>query len=265
MNILAADDERMALESLIAAIEVAAPEASVQGFRKSGEALEYARENHCDVAFLDIEMRGMNGLELAKNLKEIQPDINVIFVTGYSQYMGEAFEQHVSGYVLKPVDAERVTKELRNLRFPVEEKEKEHRIQAQTFGNFEMFGDGTPLKFRYSKSKEILAYLIDRRGAAVTTQEICAVLWEDEAVTMSMKSQVRNCITDLRRTFAEYGCEEIVIRKGRDLAVDVDRFECDLYDFLRMDVSAINSYRGEYMTQYSWAEMTLGSLSTMAG
>lgn len=265
MNILATDDERMALESLIAAIEVAAPDAEIQGFRKSREALEYARENHCDVAFLDIEMRGMNGLELAKNLKELQPDINVIFVTGYSQYMGEAFEQHVSGYVLKPVDAERVKREMENLRFPVNEKEKGHRIQAQTFGNFEVFGDGVPLKFRYSKTKEILAYLIDRRGAAVNTQEICAVLWEDAPVTMSMKSQVRNCITDLKRTLAEYGCEEIVIRKGRDLAVDVDLFACDLYDFLRMDVATINSYRGEYMTQYYWAEMTLGSLNSMAG
>ena len=263
MNILAADDERMALESLVAAIEEAAPDAAVQGFRKSREALEYAQENHCDVAFLDIEMRGMNGLELAKNLKELQPDINVVFVTGYSQYMGEAFEQHVSGYVLKPVDAERVKKELVNLRYPVEEKEKQHRIQAQTFGNFEVFGDGTPLKFRYSRTKEILAYLIDRCGAAVNTQEICAVLWEDAPVTMSMKSQVRNCITDLKRTLAEYGSEEIVIRRGRNLAVDVDRFDCDLYNFLRMDVSAINSYRGEYMTQYSWAEMTLGSLNSM--
>lgn len=264
MKILAVDDERMALESLVEALEKAEPTAEVQGFRKVGEALDYAGRNHCDAAFLDIEMRGMSGMEFAKRLKELQPDVNIIFVTGYSQYMGEAFREHVSGYVLKPVTEERIKDELQNLRHPIQREETKQRIKVQCLGNFEVFVDGIPLKFRYSKTKELLAYLVDRRGALVNTQQMCAVLWEDAPVTYSLKSQVRNCIADLKHVLAENGCEELLVRSGRDLGVDVETFDCDMYRFLQMDVEAVNTYRGEYMSQYSWAEMMLGKLNKIS-
>lgn len=64
------------------------------------------------MAFLDIDMRGTNGMELAKRLKENQPKINIIFVTGYSEYMGDAFSIHASGYVLKPPTKEKIELEI---------------------------------------------------------------------------------------------------------------------------------------------------------
>ena len=264
MKILAVDDERIALESLMEAIKKAEPDAEIRGFRKAGEALEYAGQNPMEAAFLDIEMRGMNGMAFAKRLKEIQPDVNIIFVTGYSQYMGEAFKEHASGYVLKPVTEERIKDELQNLRHPVRRETPKQRMKVQCLGNFEVFVDGAPLKFRYSITKELLAYLVDRRGSLVNTREMCAVLWEDAPVTLSMKSQVRNCIADLKHVLTESGCEKMLVRSGRDLGVDVETFDCDMYRFLQMDVEAVNAYRGEYMSQYSWAEMTLGRLNKIS-
>jgi len=91
MNILAVDDERIQLEELEGTIKEAIPDAQVTSFRKPKEALEYAKQlkagNNCiDLAFLDIEMGNINGLELAKELKDISDKTNIVFVTGYSQY-----------------------------------------------------------------------------------------------------------------------------------------------------------------------------------
>lgn len=81
--------------------------------------MAWAEENVCDVAFLDIQMRSMTGLELAKQLKERQPNVNIIFVTGFSEYTGEAIQLHASGYIEKPVTEEKIRRELDNLRHPV--------------------------------------------------------------------------------------------------------------------------------------------------
>ena len=166
MKILAADDEKIALEGLENAIREAEPSAEVYGFGRAGEALEFFRENVCDIAFLDIQMRNISGIGLAKQLKVINPGLNIIFTTGYSEYMGDAFDMHASGYLLKPITSQKVRQELDNLRHPVEEKPL-HRVKICTFGNFEVFVGGNPLKFRYDLTKEMFAYLVDRCGATV--------------------------------------------------------------------------------------------------
>ena len=135
MNILAVDDEKIALEGLIQSIQKVVPDAEVAGFRRGDLAMEYASKNPVDVAFLDIEMRGENGLELAKKIKEIYPNRNIVFTTGYSEYAGEAFGMHASGYVMKPVTPEKIEKELGELRHPVETSK--NRVSCRTFGNFD--------------------------------------------------------------------------------------------------------------------------------
>ena len=100
MMILACDDERIPLELLSASIREARPEARLFAFGDPMELLDFARQNQADVAFLDIQMYGMTGLELAKRLKDLIPEINIIFVTGYSQYAGDAMMLRASGYVM---------------------------------------------------------------------------------------------------------------------------------------------------------------------
>lgn len=119
MNIIAVDDEKLALETLTDSILKVMPDRAVHGFRKPEEALEFARENRCDVAFLDIKMRGMTGLELARQLKDIRGDINIIFVTGYSEYSLNAFRLYASDYLLKPATPDAVRQALKHLRTPV--------------------------------------------------------------------------------------------------------------------------------------------------
>ncbi|MGN0813249.1 MAG: response regulator [Candidatus Coproplasma sp.] len=250
MRILAVDDERLALEALTEAIANACPQAELTGVRYAEDAIEYAKDNTCDVAFLDIEMAGINGVTLALKLKEQNPKINVIFVTGYGSYRSEAFDMHASGYVVKPVTPQKIAAELAELRYPVAENK---RIRIQTFGNFEVYLDGKPLTFRYSKSLELLAYLVDRKGATCSVGEMLAVLFEDEGDHTTYFKSIR---ADLINTLKGCGCEDIIARRHGMLGIVKEAVSCDYFDYLEGKAVGAKVYRGEYMTQYSWAEVT---------
>lgn len=117
MRIIVVDDERLALWVIKKRVQKAAPDAEIVGFRKSQDALQYAKEHRVDVAFLDVEMPGIHGLFLARHLQDIYPNVNIIFVSAAKDYMEDAWEIHASGFVLKPVSDERVAEELQHLRY----------------------------------------------------------------------------------------------------------------------------------------------------
>lgn len=256
MRILAVDDEKIALEGLVSAIKEVEPQAEIYSFQKAGEALEFYRTNACEVAFLDIQMRNMSGIDLAKEMKLLNPGVNIIFATGYGEYREEAFDMHASGYLTKPVTPQKVRKELDNLRHPIPTENKK-RIQFVTFGNFEVYVDGKPLRFKYDRTKEMLAYLVDRNGAYCTNAEIMAALWEDE----KRSSYFGNLRKDLLDTFKEKGCEDVIDAGWGKLRVKREKADCDYYDWCEGKIQAINQYMGEYMAQYSWAEFTNAALN----
>lgn len=259
MNFIAVDDEPIVLNVLMNAIREAEPDCELRGYEHPREALDTIEKGmRPDVAFLDVEMFGMTGLELAKRIREISRGTRVILVTGYPQYALEAYALHAKGYLLKPVTAAKVREELEELRLPPVSSGR--RVRVQTFGNFEIFVDGSPLHFKLSKTKELLAYLVDRRGAAVNTGELCAVLWEQKPDSLSVRSHLRTLVSDLNRALSAAGVRDILVKSRNSFAVDCDKIDCDLYRFLSQDPDAINAYMGEYMMQYSWSEMTLGAL-----
>lgn len=261
MLIYALDDEPFLLADLEEAIAEAEPTAQIHSFSRAKPALREMEENglYPDVAFLDIEMPGMSGLELAKRIKDRSPKTNIVFVTGFRQYAAEAAQLRMSGYVMKPVSAEKIRAELEDLRHPIEYK-SDKRVRVQCFGHFEVFVDEKPLSFRYSKTKELFAYLIDRKGAAVHADELIAVLWEDKPVSVSLRNQLRNSIHDLTRTLKSVGAGAVLLKTQRSFSIDVSQVDCDYYQFLQAQSSAVNTYGGEYMSQYSWPEMTIAAL-----
>ena len=252
MTIIALDDEELALEGLVDAIRACAPHAELHGFSYAEDVLEFIEAHPCDVAFLDVEMAGLNGVELAEQLKLRNPDVNIIFATGFSRYQGSAFDLHASGYLMKPITVEKVKKELANLRRPVPE---EKRIQVQCFGNFEVYLDGIPLEFKYHKTKELLAYLVDRKGALCTNGEIIAKLFGDD----NHNAYLRSLRKDLLDTLETAGCADVITQQRGKLGLVPEAIRCDYYDWCdgkRMG----NAYLGEYMAQYSWSEYTNAAL-----
>ena len=262
MLIFAIDDEQATLEELHDAIAQAAPGAEIMDFRRAGDAVAAAAEEgrRPDVVFSDIRMPGMDGLSLAVRLKREVPGVKVVFVTGYEEYAVEAFRRHVNGYLMKPVDAAMVREELDALGLPMQAADPE-KLQVRCFGWFDVFWHNEPLIFARTRTKELFAYLIDREGAACSAGEIVDILWEDLDAVKDPKAYLRALTQDLRATLASVGMEDALIRTHGQWAVRTDKMDCDYYRMKDGDPTAINAYNGEYMKQYSWAEMTLASLT----
>ncbi len=255
MRILAVDDEKDALEVLVSAIKECEPDAEVQSFNSPSEALKYAADNPPDIAFLDIRMPGMSGLDLAKKLKAINVRVNIVFSTGFSEFAPDAFSLHASGYIMKPISTRLVRKELENLRNPV--NTPNNRIFVRTFGNFELFVDGETLHFSRKPAKELLAYLVDRKGSTVTRKELCSVLLQDEAFTRKSQDYLTKIVKELQKNLDEVNAGSIVNLDRGEYSVIPENFSCDAYDYLKGVPNAFNNFYGEYMSQYPWAEKSI--------
>ena len=259
MNILAVDDEYYALELMKNSLETVASGSTVYLCRDVQSALKVARENKIDVAFLDIHMPEKNGIELARDLKQLNPKVNIVFATGFSEYMKEGIDLRMSGYIMKPVTPEAVKTELENLRNPIEWN-NEKRVKILTFGNFDVFVDGNLLKFERKQAKEILAYLVDKRGTSATYAELAAILWEDEEYDRTRQKNLQVYIASLVKTLNGVGINDLILKNRQGILVNTKIVDCDYYRFLEGDIRAINSFTGQYMSAYSWAEFTVGYL-----
>ena len=262
MRIYVIDDEPPVLKASEQVIRRALPDAEVTAFLSSAAALDALNNPYepPDVCFCDIEMPGINGLEFALRLKQISPETKIVFVTAYSEYALEAFRIHANGYILKPMNAVRVLEEIGEPLASSREAGTEF-LKVQCFGNFEVFWQGKPLLFNRKKTREFFAYLIDRKGALCSSEEIATAIWEDDGDITNTKAQIRALISDLRKTLANIGQEDVVIRQRGQVAINTDKLDCDYYRMLEGDMNALNTYKGEYMTQYSWAEITAGQLA----
>lgn len=263
MTILLIDDEPLALEMLKDSVAEACPDAVLHPFLKTSEALAFLQANPVDIAFLDIQMRGMSGLEMAVKCKQLYPKINLIFATGYDSYAIDAMTMHASGYIMKPITAEKVKKELMNLRHPLQSRPGT-KLQVKCFGNFDVcLPDGTPLQFARAKSKELLAYLVYRKGTPCSVRELAAVLFEDSDYDRKQQVYLQKIISSMMQTLKQYDLASIVQKRYNSISLDVSVLDCDYYRFLELDPGAINSYTGEFLSQYSWAEFMTGYLDRL--
>ncbi len=253
MIAIAVDDEPLMLGALAKAISASPDITALTKFSDCEAAIEHVRANPADIAFLDIQMRGMGGLSLAEKILELCPGCKIVFCTGYEEYAIPAFKLHASGYLLKPISAADVQAEINNIK-GIRRREKP--LQVQCFGNFEVFVGGEKLSFKRSKTKELLAFLVDRNGAGVTVAEICVALWEEDEAAKS-NNYIHQLFYDLRQTLAAVGAGDVFERNNYLYSVDTEKLDCDYYSYQKTGKPV---FRGEYMTQYSWAEKTCGSL-----
>ena len=259
MKVIAVDDNKKDLNLISDIVAAVIPDADFSAFDDPLSALAKAREEEIDMAILDIEMPELNGIELGRYLKKMNPFINIIFLSAHKEYGFEAMEMHASGYVIKPATEAKVRKELAELRYA--EKFGDHkRVFAQTFGSFEFFVDGKPVEFKYKKTKEIVAILVANKGAQTTNGELIANLWEDEGDPEKKMSYLKNLRQDLQNTFTRLGLEGIILKQRGSLAIAKDRIECDLYDWLEKRDTSKYKYMGDFMKQFSWSEFYMADL-----
>ena len=254
MKAIAVDDEIYMLETLQEAVSASSDIETVEAFSSCSAALAYVTENPVDIAFLDINMRGIGGLGLAEKLLALQPHCKIVFCTGHEEYAVSAFRLHVSGYLMKPITPEAVQKEIDHIKGV---KATEKLLTIQCFGNFEVFYNGEFLPFHRKKTKELLAVLVDRNGAGMTLKQICAILFPNDTDDAKNAAYLRQLVLDLKNTLKTIRAEDVLRHDTPYYRIDTNLVRCDYLSFLETGKPA---FHGEYMSQYSWAEETCAML-----
>ena len=116
--VIMVDDNKVFLNDGMPIIEEVIPNAAVIGFTKPSEAVEYAKANRIALAFLDIEMIDVSGLDVCRKLLEINQRTNVVYLTAYRDYSFDAWDTGACGFMLKPITPEGIKKQLKKLRYP---------------------------------------------------------------------------------------------------------------------------------------------------
>ena len=254
MIAIAVDDEILMLGALVKAISASPDIKEVTKFSNCEEALEFVKTHPADIAFLDINMRGMGGLALAEKIIAARPNCKIVFCTGYEEYAIPAFKLHASGYLMKPISAEDVQKEIDNIKGV---RQKEKLLTVKCFGNFEVYAKDEKLVFKRVKTKEMFAYLVDRKGAGMTAKEICVVLFPDDTDDTKNSAYLRQLVLDMKSTLKAVGAENVFRHEKPYYRIDTSLLQCDYLTYLE---TGKPEFHGEYMMQYSWAEETCAVL-----
>ena len=254
MKTIVVDDELCMLETLQEAVGASPDVTLVEPFSSCSSALAYATENPIDIAFLDINMRGIGGLGLAEKLMELHPRCKIVFCTGHEEYAVSAFQLHASGYLIKPITAEAVQKEIDHIKGI---KPTEKLLTIKCFGTFEVFYNGEVLPFKRKKAKELFAVLVDRNGAGMTAKQICAILFPDDVKDTKNATYLRQLVLDLRNTLKAIHAESVLKHDTPYYRIDTNLIKCDYISFLE---TGMPKFHGEYMSQYSWSEETCAML-----
>ena len=265
MKAICVDDDRQELLQTLSLCREMLQLTEVEGFSGAEEALAWIKEHPVDLAMLDISMPGLDGLALARSIRMVSPETAILFVAEQAQHAVEAWEIHATGYILKPLTRKRLSDELNYAaewrRKRAEERQIPH-IAVQTFGNFDLIVDGRKVNFARSKSKELFAYLVDKKGIRVSRPEIFHKLWPDEEYTRPMQKQLDVIIRSLRTTLTENGIGEILQLDKGMLRIVPQVMDCDMYRLFAGDEQYENEYQGEYMTPYTWANLTEGHIDS---
>lgn len=252
MNIIYVDDEKPAIDNFRLTTENFPEIKELHTFQRGEEALAFAKENVVDAAFLDMEMPGIHGLDLARALKEYDSQIRVIFVTAFSQYALDAWGVDATGYLMKPYSAAEIHKELAKCTYkPL----PSHRVVIETIPTFGISVDGAPFYMAGAKPREMLALLVDCGEHGFTMGECIACMWPDRAAAdANTQSLYRMTWKRLSDALESVGVGDILLTMEDRRCLKTDAVECDLYHILAGDKKAARKYSGEYLREYDWAE-----------
>ena len=259
MRTIVVSDERMEIVSFQFEVRNFREIKIVGTFEDDEEAMRFARKHEIDLAIINASMNGKDGILLGSRLREIFPDILLIFFSNVEQYAIQATRLRAVAFLIKPYTNDELFYALESARL-LSRRRKKRRIYVKTFGHFDLFIDDQPIMFRSGKAKELLALLVDRQGGTVNTDQGICALWEERPNDEATQNLCSKVSRNLLRELEEYGIKEILIAERGVRRVDTELFECDLYDFLAGEEKARKQFAGEYMSDYSWAEERVGQL-----
>jgi len=257
MKVYAVDDEPISLRLTEQIVKHELPDCEFTAFNFAEDYLEALKKEPCDIAFMDVEMPGMTGIELARESAKFAPKVNMIFLTGYPNYTGQAMDLFASGYVLKPLTTPKLREQLDHLRYPPNEGVTHKLIRVRCFGFFEAFVGTVPITFGREKTRELLAYFVLQRGIPVDAVQIRRALWGLDGLDPKSNSYFHHLKKDLTQSLEAVGAGELLRVSWNNYAIDTARVECDWYAEIEKNPKSSKALVGPFMKQYPWARNSL--------
>lgn len=235
----------------------------LQGCFADGEtALSYVAKHTVELALLDVKLPDMDGIVLGKELRKINRDMLIIYISAYEEYIKEAIlDVKADYYILKPYSAADVADVMERIKYLSGRVHK--RVAVRTFGEFDIFVDGELVMFSNQKAKELFALCIDS-GGEVTMKRAVEALWENRDYDEKVKCLYRKAVVYLRMIFKEYGIENTFQSARGSCHINKEKIICDYYEVLNGKNIKETLFNGRYMSNYSWGEETCGHLCRMA-
>ena len=255
MLTIVVDDERLMRQAFCRHVEKIELIEICGVFEDGESAAEFAEKNYLECAFIDVELGdGMNGVELALKLRSLYPQIILVFLTAYGDYLKAANRLGVDYYLLKPYKHEEILAVTENLSYLY--RRTKPVINIRTQGKFSVSVNGSTVKFASKKAKELLACLVDRNGEFLSEEEGFSCLWEHLKYSHNNAGSYRLAVKKLLKTLKEYRIENLVICDKKQMAIDKNLAECDAWLLFGQDKDALRNFRENYMEEYAWAEYT---------
>ena len=265
MKVLCVDNEKQSLRRTLSLCREMPRITEAEGFTDPCEALSRMEERPAELVLLDAGISGTDGIAPARRIRELYPHTAIIILSADPQQAVAAWELHATGYLLKPFTREQLHDELSYAlmwrRSNVNDSAVPH-IAARCFGSFDLLVDGKKLDFSRARSKELLAFLIDRKGIWVSRAEAFHTLWPDAEYGRPQQKQLDVIIRSLRATLKENGIGELLLLERGMLRIEPRALDCDMYRLFAGDRQYEAAYQGEYMTSYSWANLTEGRIDS---
>lgn len=271
------DDEPLALQHMEMKLVETGNIDVVKTFSNPLFVLEEMKNLDFQVAFLDIEMPGLSGLDLAEQIQEWNPSIHIVFVTAYRDYAIQAFELHSIDYVLKPILKDRIEKTISRLKdhilltsiLPSQKHKIASSLKIECFHEFIVYYENEPIKWKTAKVKELFAFFIANYNSYIHRDRIIDTLWP-EADYQKAKIQLHTSVSHLRKTLDSLGYSNAIPFSNQSYSLQLNEFQCDALDLeqlldneitgidqsnIQIIEQMIQQYRGDFLEVdgYSWS------------
>lgn len=280
MKVMLVDDEPLALQFLKTQLHSIGDFKIVGAYQTSRGLKDRIKEKKPELLFLDIKIGSVNGVELAASIQEEQPNLPIVFVTGFHEYAVQAFELNALDYIVKPIQKDRLRKTIQRLDTEVQKNASNTPICINCMPTLQFLqnGETLPVQWRTTKAKEVFCYLLHHAEKPVRKDVLIEEFWAEKEPEKAF-TQLYSTIYVIRKTLAASlpglslnsanQCYQLHLG---DAEVDVIKWQNQFTQLPALSEHTLSSYqvllqeyKGDYLAAeaYAWAESEQRQLREM--
>ena len=250
-------DDEIPVLSLLERMVLATNKIEIIGkFTNAEQALEEIPLLKPDIAFLDVNMPRLSGVELAALLLDYMDDLSVVFVTAYDQYAVQAFKLNALHYLLKPITANDINTVIERIHIKrsTPKSQSNHTTEVILFGNMRLIINGETIEFLTPKILELLALLITHRDKGISKWAIIDILWGESPIEKSQQN-LHTIIYRIKKMFKTYNLNISIKAKGSIYSMELSNVFCDVAEYdksmtQKIDVNSVSLPHYEQLISY---------------